>query len=273
MSLARVAIIGVALLAAVGAGLVALNLSQPEPQEPVIITAAPAQPPIRLVDVLITKNEVPMGSIVEGGLAWQKWPQDGVGPDLILKSERPNATDEFHGSIARQSFFAGEPVRESKLIKPEHGFLSAILSEGKRAVSVRISAETAAGGFILPNDHVDVIMTRRLQSANGRSDSMATETVLRNLRVLAIDQTVQEQDGQKVVVGNVATLEVDPEQAEALTAAQQMADRFVLSLRSLADSIPGTPGYAKFLLEREKAQRNKIRVVRYGKIDDVTTTQ
>ena len=273
MSLARIAVIGVATMAAIGAGLLALSLSQSQPQEPVIISAAPAQPPIRLVDVLVTKSEVPMGSTIAGTLGWQKWPEDGIGPDLVLKSSKPNAVEDFNGAIARQSFFAGEPVRESKLIRPDHGFLSAILDEGKRAVAIRISAETAAGGFILPNDHVDVIMTRRAESTDGRPPRLATETVLRNLRVLAIDQSVQEQNGQKVVVGQTATLEVDPSQAEALTAAQQIADRLVLSLRSLADSVPGSPGYARFLLEQEKAQNNKIRVVRYGRIDEVTTAQ
>ena len=99
-----------------------------------------------------------------------------------------------------------------------------------------------------------------------------TETVLRNLRVLAIDQTIQEKDGEKVVVGSTATLEVDPDQAEALTAAAQMADRLVLSLRALADSVPGSPGYAAFLLAKENAQRGKVRVVRYGHTTDITTT-
>ena len=192
MSLARIAVIGVATLAALGAGLLALNMSQSTPQEPVIITATPAQPPIRLVDVLVTKSEVPMGGNVTGTLGWQKWPEEGLGPDLVLKSSKPNAVDEFNGAIARQSFFAGEPVRESKLIRPDHGFLSAILDEGKRAVAVRISAETAAGGFILPNDHVDVIMTRRSDGVDGKSQKLSTETVMRNLRVLAIDQQVQE---------------------------------------------------------------------------------
>ncbi|MBO0663683.1 Flp pilus assembly protein CpaB [Jiella sp. MQZ9-1] len=278
MSLARFAVVGVAAVAAVGAGLLAMNLSENKPQEPVIITTAPAQPPIRLVDVLVTKTAVPMGNLVSGHLGWQKWPEDGVGPDLILKSNKPNAVDSFAGAIAKQSFFAGEPVRESKLIRPDHGFMSAILDEGKRAVAVRISADTAAGGFILPNDHVDVIMTRRVDTSDGpggvgQRQRTTTETVLKNLRVLAIDQSVQEKDGEKVVLGQTATLEVTPQQAEALTAAQQMADRLVLSLRALADSVPGSPGYARFLLEQKQADPNKIRVVRYGRIDDVTTTQ
>ncbi len=272
MNLARMAVVAVALVAAMGAAFVALNL-QPEKAEPVIITAAPAEPPIKLAEVLVTSRDLSMGEAVDEALDWQSWPEDGIGPTLIRKSDRPDAIETLKGSLARQSFFAGEPVRETKLIQADRGFLSAILDEGKRAVAVRISAETAAGGFILPNDHVDVIMTRRADDGSGQNQRIATETVLRNLRVLAVDQSVQEQDGQKVVVGQTATLEVDPSQAEALTAAQQIADRLVLSLRSLADSVPGSPGYARFLLEQEKAQRNKIRVVRYGRVDDVTTTQ
>ncbi|UIJ71435.1 Flp pilus assembly protein CpaB [Aurantimonas sp. HBX-1] len=273
MKLARLAVIAVALVAAAGAGILALNLSQPAPVEPVIITAEPAEPPIKLVDVLATTTDLAMGTPVDGALSWQKWPEDGVGPTLILKRDRPEAIEELKGSIARQSFFAGEPVREAKLIRTDQGFMSAILPAGKRALAIQIAAETSAGGFVLPNDHVDVIMTRRKPSTNGEADQFVTETVLRNLRVLAIDQTIEEQDGQKVVVGSTATLEVDPDQAEALTAAQQMADRLVLSLRSLADSLPGSPGYAAFLLAQESAANGKIKVIRYGQTTDITTNK
>lgn len=274
MKVARLAVMGVALLAAAGAGFVALKMATSAPPEPVIITAAPAEPPIKLTDVLVTEKDLPMGSSVDGSLGWQKWPEDGIGPTFILKSKRPNAITELKGSIARQSFFAGEPVREAKLIKADRGFMSAILPAGKRAIAVQIAADTAAGGFILPNDHVDVIMTRRRPAAGAQAapgDQVDTETVLRNIRVLAIDQAVEEQDGKKTVVGSTATLEVDPEQAEALTAAQQMAERLVLSLRSLADSVPGSPGYAAFLLAKQQSERGKIRVVRYGLTTDITT--
>lgn len=273
MNLARIAVVAVALVAAAGAGFVALNLSQPSPSEPVIITAAPAEPPIKLVDVLVTSTEVAMGGSIDAVLDWQKWPEEGLGPTLIVKRDRPDAIEELKGSIARQSFFAGEPVRESKLIRADRGFMSAILPAGKRAVAVQIAADTSAGGFVLPNDHVDIIMTRRTSSSDGRGEKVTTETVLRNLRVLAIDQTIEEKDGEKVVVGSTATLEVDPDQAEALTAAQQIADRLVLSLRSLADSVPGSPGYAAFLLAQENSQRGKIKVVRYGQSTDITTSK
>lgn len=271
MNVARFAVVAVALGAAAGAGLLALNMSKTPPADPIIITAAPAQPPIKLADVLVTTKDLPMGMRVDDALDWQKWPEDGVNPTLILKSARPEAINELKGSIARQSFFAGEPVREAKLIRADHGFMSAILPAGKRAMAIQIAANTAAGGFILPNDHVDVIMTRRLQGADNSDSQLQTETVLRNLRVLAIDQTIEEKDGEKTVVGSTATLEVDPDQAEALTAAEQIADKLVLSLRSLSDSVPGSPGYAAFLLAQENDKRGKVRIVRYGQTSDITT--
>ncbi|MFD2237896.1 Flp pilus assembly protein CpaB [Aureimonas populi] len=267
MGIARLAVLGLSLAAAVGAGLIAVNLATPEVPEPVIISAQPVEPPIRLVEVLVTARELPMGARIDDAMSWQKWPEDGVGETLILRDARPNAMEELKGSVARQSFFAGEPVREAKLIETDRGFMSAILPSGKRAVAVSIAADTSAGGFILPNDHVDVIMTRQL------GDRFDTETIMQNLRVLAIDQTIEEQNGERVVVGSTATLEVDPAQAEALTVAQRMADRLVLSLRSLSDSVPGSPGYAEFLLNQEEApQRSRIRLVRYGQTTDITTT-
>lgn len=270
MGVARLAIFGVAALAAVGAGFLALQLASPA-DEPVIINAQPVEPPIKLVDVLVASRDIPMGNRVDDALDWMAWPEDGVSGLLVRRDQRPEAVAELKGSIARQSFFSGEPIREAKLIKSDRGFLSAVLPEGKRAIAIAISAETAAGGFVLPNDHVDVIMTRVRDAAAGQPAGIETETVLKNLRVLAIDQTVEEKDGERVVVGSTATLEVDPKQAEALTAAARMTDKLILSLRSLADSVPGSPGYATFLLEEAKAPEvNRIRVVRYGKTTDVT---
>ncbi|WP_102961042.1 Flp pilus assembly protein CpaB [Mangrovicella endophytica] len=273
MKIARLAVVAVALLAAGGAALIVMNMSAPEPTEPVIITATPAEPPIKLTEVLVTERDLAMGTTVDDALGWQKWPEEGAGPTFILRSQRPDAIEELKGSVARQSFFAGEPVREAKLIKADHGFMSAILPAGKRAIAVQIAADTSAGGFILPDDHVDIIMARRRTDQNGSSggDQFDTETVLQNLRVLAIDQTIEEQNGAKVVVGSTATLEVDAQQAEALTAAQLMAEKLVLSLRSLADSVPGSPGYAAFLLAKGEGRNGKIRVVRYGQTTDITT--
>ena len=113
--------------------------------------------------------------------------------------------------------------------------MSAILPSGMRAVATRIAADTSAGGFVLPNDHVDVIMTRQDNAeAGGSPGGYVTETILNNVRVLAIDQTIEEQNGEKVVIGQTATLELSLKQAEILTVAQQLGDRLALALRSLS---------------------------------------
>ena len=112
--------------------------------------------------------------------------------------------------------------------------MSSILPSGKRAVAVQISADTSAGGFILPNDYVDVIMIRRSQNAaQGGAAGFITETILKNIKVLAIDQTIKRtRRVEKSKVGETATLELSPQQAEIITVAQQMADRLTLALRS-----------------------------------------
>jgi pilus assembly protein CpaB len=269
MNASRLIVLGIAVASAAGAGYVALRMAARPPAEPVIV-ASQSEPAVKLAEVLVATRDVPMGSTVEGALGWQNWPEEAVGPALILRSTRPDAVEDLKTAVARASFAAGEPVRESKLVKSNAGFMSVVLPQGKRAVSVQIAAETAAGGFILPNDHVDVIMTRKIVKNGEATGRIDTETVLANIRVLAIDQTIEEKEGAKVVVGSTATLEVDPRQAEALTAAQQMADRLVLSLRSLEDSVPGGSGYAEFLLGGQPTG-GKVRLVRYGQTIDVTT--
>jgi pilus assembly protein CpaB len=134
----------------------------------------------------------------------------------------------------------GEPIRKDKLIKGANGgFMSAILPEGRRALAINIvsSGARTAGGFILPNDRVDVINTRRDDEATRirQADAFVSETILQNIRVLAIGQNVQERNGEKVVIGETATLELDPRQAEVVTLAQRMGE-LALVLRSLSDA-------------------------------------
>src|SRR5690606_5880811 len=170
------------------------------------------------------------------------------------------------GAIARASLYAGEPISEAKLIQSDNGFMSAILPSGMRAVATRISADTSAGGFILPNDHVDVIMTRQIEGEQGGT-GYATETILNNVRVLAIDQTIEEIKGEKVVVGQTATLELSPKQAQILSVAEQLSDhRLTLALRSIADSGPRTSDAAQdatHLLSGTK-ENGAITVIRGG---------
>jgi pilus assembly protein CpaB len=210
---------------------------------------APA-PAIETEDILVASADIPLGKqIVDTDLVWKSWPKSSTGPGMIRKSEDPNVIDALKGSVARGQFFMGEPIRREKLVKSGNaGFLSAILPAGERAVAINIDTQggTSAGGFILPNDHVDIVRTYRDEQAakSGQGDAFLSETVLRNIRVLAIGQNIQEKNGQPVVVGSNATLEVTPQQAEQLVLAQRTG-QLSLVLRSMldtatsaADSIP-----------------------------------
>src|SRR3954453_16065503 len=150
----------VVLTIAVGAGGVAAWLaSGSDPQ------VAPVQPTVQLqtVDVLVAKNDIGLGqSVTADDVQWQSWPAATASKNFMRRNERPEAIKDVVGSIARAPFIAGEPVREPKLVKANgSGFMAAILPTGMRAVSTEISPETGPGRFILPNDRVDVILSRR----------------------------------------------------------------------------------------------------------------
>ncbi|BCH35932.1 Flp pilus assembly protein CpaB [Mesorhizobium sp. L-8-10] len=265
MAASRLIILGVAVAAAGGAGYVAKNMAV-TPQA-VVAAALPAEPAIELTDVLVLSADVPMGGLVDGALAWQSWPADGINENFITKAAEPEALEALKGSLARVAMFAGEPLRRRKLVGDGKSFMSSILPSGRRAIATQISADTSAGGFILPNDYVDVIMTRR--AAAGGADAFVTETILKNIRVLAIDQTIQEdEEGKKVKVGQTATLELTPRQAEIITVAQQMADRLTLSLRSVADSQEKPTGEADYLVSGS-GRRGTVRLIRSGEVSEV----
>jgi pilus assembly protein CpaB len=162
---------------------------------------------------------------------------------LVRKSDRPDAVKEFVGAWVRSPMLVGEPIRDSKIVMARGGgFMAAVLPHGMRAIALDISADTDAGGFILPNDHVDVILTRRDKWAEkmGGVEKYTSETILRNVRVLAVDQAIEDREGQKVAVGKTATVELDPQQAETLALARQLGT-ISLALRSVLDSQSPTP--------------------------------
>ncbi|MEL6921697.1 MAG: Flp pilus assembly protein CpaB [Pseudomonadota bacterium] len=227
----RIIILGVAVLAAGGAGYMAMNMmGQPAQQSTQVVAEAP---PIDLDQVLVATSNLSIGELVEANLRWQDWPTASISPEFITKSARPDAIAELGTRVVRASIIEGEPIRPIKLLGSDQSFMSSILPPGKRAVATQIAADTSAGGFILPNDYVDVIMTRRGQ---GNDNAFITETIMENIRVLAIDQTVREnEDGSLVIVGQTATLELSGRQAEIIVVAQQMSDRLTLALRSVQD--------------------------------------
>jgi pilus assembly protein CpaB len=255
MKPARLIVLGVALFA----GAVAFMLSGREAPPPQVTVVQPA---MDMVDVLVAKSDIQLGTALKPEeLSWQPWPAAAASTQFIRKNARPNALEEFKGAIARVPFVAGEPIREQKLIKGDgSGFMSAILSSGMRAISTDISPETGVGGFILPNDRVDVLLTRRDLDSQKQAggDGFVSETILRNVRVLAIDQTVEEKNGQKVVVGKTATLELSPRQTETLALSRQRGT-LSLTLRSLAESKPQARANPDEEIDRASGSVNFVR--------------
>jgi pilus assembly protein CpaB len=258
----------VVLTIAVGAGGVAAYLASGSDDKPQ--TAAP-QAQLQTVDVLIAKADIGLGqTVTPEDMIWQSWPAASTSNTFIRRNERPDATTQIAGSIARAPFIAGEPIREPKLVKGNgSGFMAAILPAGMRAISTEISPETGAGGFILPNDRVDVILSKREKNAAlpGSPEIVNSEIILSNIRVLAIDQAPKEKDGQNVVVGKTVTLELKPEQAETLARARQ-SGTLQLALRSIADihMVEDTTE------DQSRKRGDTINVVRYG-VSSSTTTQ
>jgi pilus assembly protein CpaB len=264
MNVARIVVLTIALSAGgVAAYLASGSVNKTAPAEPV------AQ--LQTVDVLVARSDIGLGqSVTPENLQWQSWPAATASNNFIRRSERPDATNQIAGSIARAPFIAGEPIREPKLVRANgSGFMAAILPTGMRAISTEISAETGAGGFILPNDRVDVILSKREKNPDrtGSSDVVNSETILSNVRVLAIDQAPKEKDGQNAVLGKTVTLELKSEQAETLARARQ-SGTLALALRSIADvnlveNASDSPA---------PKQGQSISVVRYG-VPSATTTQ
>jgi pilus assembly protein CpaB len=265
MAASRLIILGVAVAAAGGAGYVAKFMTR----EPAKVTVA--APVVATSEVLVLNSDVPMGTALADKISWQNWPKDAVNEHFITRNAEPEAKEQMAQSLARVPLYAGEPVRKSKLVGGGVSFLSAVLPSGRRAVATSISAVTSAGGFVLPNDYVDVIMVRRADGASA-TGGLSTETILKNIRVLAIDQTIQEdENGKQVKVGDTATLELTPEQAEIITVAQQMADRLALSLRSIADINEKQGEQADYLVSGRG--KGVVRLVKSGQVTEVGTRQ
>jgi pilus assembly protein CpaB len=261
----------IVLIIALGAGAIAAYLASGAGPDN---RPQPAQQAVQLptVDVLVAKSDIGLGqSVKPEDLQWQTWPAAASSNSFIRRNERPEATTQIAGSIARAPFIAGEPIREQKLVKADgSGFMAAILPIGMRAVATEITPETAAGGFILPNDRVDVILSKHEKNPDSRAgttDLVNSEIILTNIRVLAIDQAPKEKEGQNAVVGRTVTLELKPEQTETLARARQ-SGTLSLALRSIADI-----NVVASKAEEQTAKRgDSINVIRYG-VSSTTTTQ
>src|SRR5438876_1041268 len=222
------------------------------------------------VDVLVATKDLQMGErLIGGSIGWQSWPKTTVSGLMVTSETQPDAKTKYETARARSAIFEGEPILDKKLVMPdENGFMSAILPKVMRAISVTASAETGARGFILPNDRVDVLLTRKVDDGSTQKGA-SSETVLTNVRVLAIDQTFRpkgDEDKEYVVADKTATLELDPRQTEVISMAQDIG-QLSLTLRSirendgvpLADVIPKLSD--KYVKGKESSE---MTIIRYG---------
>jgi pilus assembly protein CpaB len=231
----RIILVAVALIAGGLAAWLALG-RQPEPAPiPVVEQAAPAPTPVApTIDVLVAKGTIPVGTRLTADLLeWQKWPEDTVRAEYLTSAAMPDAMTDLTGAVARSELLAGEPIRPEKLGQAGAGYLSAILEPGKRAVAVPINPRSASGGFVMPNDRVDVVLTT----------GPVSRTILENVRVLAINARLGATDAEAataspeegMVTGDaLATLELDPSQAELLISASN--GQLSLVLRPTSDT-------------------------------------
>lgn len=243
----RFIILFVALVAGGGAAWIAFAMRG----EPVATVAIQVTPPAATRDVLVASTDLAPGqTLTKESMQWQPWPESAAQRAYVNRSARPDAIASLVGAVVRSSMIAGDPIRDDKLGLLNAGLLSSMLPSGKRAVAVRITAATTAGGFIMPNDRVDVLHTLgSLDKPEGQKD-YTTRTILTNITVLAIDQTLDERNkdekskAKSIAVGKTATLELDARQAELVTAAEA-AGTLSLALRSAVDHAEVAPVQVK----------------------------
>jgi pilus assembly protein CpaB len=222
------------------------------------VVAAVAPPKVESAEVLVASSALQPGTKLQASMVrWQEWPKSSVDASFLTHEAVPDIAKYVEKSVVRAPLVSGEPLTNTKVVQSDSaGFMAATLTPGMRAVSVGISVETGAGGFILPNDRVDVMKTDVVSDSPRR---YRASTILENVRVLSVDQTSKEDKDQKYVVGKTATLELSAEQAK-LIARASASGSLSLALRSLSSQNPD--------VAREDDLKSygggEIQVIRYG---------
>ena len=271
MSPMRLIILVGAAAAAIAAAFLVRGLAKPQ-----TITETVVQPQtvvetqeVSETHVLVAKRDLVVGDLLSpDDFKWSPWPEKNLVSGYRTEEDDPKAIDELSGSVVKIAMYEDEPILPQKLVmKGETGFMAALLTPGMRAISVEISTESASGGFILPDDRVDVILTydMQVQTSEAMVERPVTETILQNVRVLAIDQVFsQDENGSPTQIGNTATLEVKPAEAELIAHAQRLGT-ISLSLRPLSDALDtGSRGARTDLLNGGGATGNGVTVFRNG---------
>jgi pilus assembly protein CpaB len=268
MSKMRIVMFVLAAVSAIAAGLMARGLiGAPKPTDKEIVEINK----VKTVDVLVASKDIKLGEkFGDGTITWKAWPADNVVENMITKDAKPEAITELQQGRARAIIYNGEVILEKKVVLPgDKGFLASMLPKGMRAISVAISERSSAGGFILPNDRVDVILTKKTSGEGG--GLVSSETVLSNVRVLAINQNFrQEQEGDTISVpeGKTATIELTIREAEVIAEVESMGE-LSLALRSIAESdgknIEEVPVLAEKYTGLGKPGGTDTLYVRYGR--------
>jgi len=257
------------LVVAIVAGGLAAFLATRGGQVPDPVTVTEVQQETR-EQVLVASQPIGVGERLNARvLQWQDWPSGAVRSEYLTKAAAPDATEQLDGAVARFEIFAGEPIREAKLARSDQGYLSAVITPGMRAVSMGVTATSGAGGFITPNDRVDVVLSR--DTPNGTQ----SETLLRNIKVLAIGVRLgelgqsggadsEEPEAKTFQNATIATLEVNPRQSETIINASQIGN-LSLVLRSVAD-------FAEVIAAGSAGSNSSIRMIRYGKERNILTS-
>lgn len=272
MSPVRLIILLVAAGAAIAAVFLVRSAQTPAPAAAAIAVEAPKPKEVPTKQILVARLPIPVGKfIVADDLKWQDWPESAPTGAFIDKTADAEALEKMVGAVARFELVEGEPVTATKLVHPgDQSFMAAMLTPGMRAVSIEISPETAAGGFILPNDHIDVNITREVEGAKSGLGNVRSDMILQNIRVLAIDGIYAPpvKEGQAaVLIGTRATLELSQQDAALLSTAKKAGD-LTFSLRSIADiqSPSGATGAGRVYRDGMASGQGAdgVRVYRYG---------
>ena len=255
MNTKRLIVLGVAGVMAIGAALLARNLMGGGTPN----VEAKVAPQMPMSDVLVANTSLQPGqALTADKVRWQKWPSSSVDATFITRTPATNIANAVKGTVVRAPILSGQPITNTAIVRGnEAGFMAATLSPGMRAISIAINVDSGAGGFILPNDRVDVILTRKVA---GNGANVQSSIILTNVRVLAVDQTFKQNQDTKTVVGKTATLELSPGQAALVARAQELGS-LSLALRplmngdaSVARNEVGTGGFGG----------DQVSIIRYG---------
>lgn len=210
------------------------------------------------LQVMVANADIAAGQFVRADthLALADWPKENI-TDAMLTNENSKLSD-FDGAVARRAFAKGEPMLKNQMVRStEGGFMAAVLDAGKRAVSIAVDSTSGNAGFIFPGDRVDLILTHAVSRQSVQS--RASETFIEDVRVLAVDQRLDNPEN-KAVLAKTVTLEVTPKQAEEINLAKDLG-KISLSLRSLASSkkpAVGTPPAAADITANEPESLDDI---------------